>query len=931
MKPCAPPTLESLRANTQLRVGPAASTIIADFDFETYSPAGFEWNDTTQKWQAPHGTDKKGISIVGAARYTEHPDAAVLSLAYDLKDGLGVRHWYPGASTVALDDLFSHIQSGKLIEAWNVSFEYWVWVNICVPKYGFPPLNPKQLRCAMAKARAFALPGALVNAGSVLKTNIQKDKTGTRLLDRYSKPRNPTKHDPRSRIFPELSGVEREDTQALYDYNIRDIQAEAEISSRIPDLSDFELEFWQCDQAINRRGVYIDLASIKSCMAIIEQAHAKYNAELFALTNGAVSSASKMAQLLKWVKEQGSYHALSSLDAENIEALLAQPQPPQVRRALEIRQLIGSAAVKKLYSMANQVCNDGRLHDLFIYYSAHTGRAAGAGPQPQNLPNSGPRVAVCCNCNKHSVWNLQGLRSNPMCNWCGSYNWRGSIMEVYPSVEWNIEAVEDALSTINTQSLACVELFFGDAIAAVSGCLRGLFIAAPGHDLICSDYSAIEAVVLAELSGETWRQDVFRTHGKIYEMSAAKIKNIPFEEFERHKKETGQHHHLRKMGKTAELACFEENTLVLTDKGYVRIIDIAPGHRLWDGVEWVTHDGVISKGVRGVVPLDGVYLTREHPVAYSEGCWVGAEILGKYEYHNTLLQALAFADNLPPEEEIIPTEDIDVAVMLMMLRAESVCGQYGLRLGSDSQVEVYDIVNAGPRNRFTIKTSSGHLIVHNSGYGGWINAWKRFGADEFLTDDEIKTAILNWRKASPAVVEFWGGQKRNWNPELYGIEGHAIQAILNPCKEYVFRKLKFQVIDNILYVTLLSGRKLIYHNPRVIPHFEQRRGLQILFEGWNSNPTMGPLGWVKKDTYSGKLTENIAQATARDILAFAIVNLEAKGYPVVLHIHDEIGSEVPEGFGSIEGFEAIMSTMPEWAAGWPVKAHGGWRGKRYRK
>jgi DNA polymerase len=302
--------------------------------------------------------------------------------------------------------------------------------------------------------------------------------------------------------------------------------------------------------------------------------------------------------------------------------------------------------------------------------------------------------------------------------------------------------------------------------------LRGLFTAAPGHDLICSDYSAIEAVVLAELSGETWRQEVFRTHGKIYEMSAAKIKNIPFEEFEKHKKETGQHHHLRKMGKTAELA---------------------------------------------------------------------------------------------------------------------------------------------------------------SGYGGWINAWKRFGADEFLTDDEIKTAILNWRKASPAVVEFWGGQKRNWNSELYGVEGHAIQAILNPGKEYVFRKLKFQVIDNILYVTLLSGRKLIYHNPRVIPHFEQRRGLQILFEGWNSNPTMGPIGWVKKDTYSGKLTENIAQATARDILAFAIVNLEAKGYPVVLHIHDEIGSEVREDFGSIEEFETIMSTMPEWAARWPVKAHGGWRGKRYRK
>jgi DNA polymerase len=90
-------------------------------------------------------------------------------------------------------------------------------------------------------------------------------------------------------------------------------------------------------------------------------------------------------------------------------------------------------------------------------------------------------------------------------------------------------------------------------------------------------------------------------------------------------------------------------------------------------------------------------------------------------------------------------------------------------------------------------------------------------------------------------------------------------------------------------------------------------------------------GWVRSDTYGGKLVENLVQATARDILTNGMMNAESAGYAVVLHIHDEIVCEVPKGRGSIKELEGLMSDMPSWAKGWPVKASGGWIGQRYKK
>ena len=735
----------TLLAGHRLPAGCGFSTVLPDLDFETYSEAGYTWDAELNKWVSITKSPPHGLGAVGASAYSEHPSTEVLSLAYDLKDGQGARMWIPSMPPPV--ELFEHIAKLGLLEAHNSAFEWYIWANVCHARMGWPALPYWLLRDSMAKARAFSLPGKLAKLAEVLKVSDQKIDDGKRLINKLTKPRNPTKKDPRTRIRPEEEPV---DGPKFYAYNVGDIKAESAVSALMPDLSTDELELWLLDQCINLRGVHIDSDGLNNCLAIVKQAFEQYTAELISITDGQVQSAGEIGKIINWLGCKGVH--MSSIDADHVEeALKRENLPANARRVLEIRALIGAASVKKLFAIDRRRSADGRLRDLFAFCGAdRTGRFAGRGPQPQNLPNSGPEV-VRCKCDRHYGSHLQE------CSWCRSPK---AFAE---SAEWGIDAVNDALTVIASKDLRMVEHYFGDAVAAVSGCLRGLFSAAPGCDFLCSDYSAIEAVVLAMLSGEQWRIDVFRTHGKIYEMSAAKISGVPFEELIRHKEETGEHHPLRKKGKVNELAL----------------------------------------GFQG-------------------------------------------------------------------------------------------------------------------GYGACV----AFGADKYMNEEEIRESIKSWRIESPMIVKFW-----------YGLQDAATAAVQNPGTCYAYNGLTYGVKDDVLYCRLLSGRKLSYHQPRLHPDVTPwgKQVLKLTYMGWNSDYKKGPQGWMRMDTYGGKLCENVVQAIARDILTFAMKNIERAGYAIALHVHDEIVSEVVEGTGSIEEFERIMATMPTWAANWPIRAAGGWRGKRYRK
>lgn len=752
-----------LLAGHRIPAGLSHSTVMPDLDFETYSEAGFVWKEDGQKWVSLAGPGKKGgLPVVGAAVYAEHPSTEILELAYNLKDGTGPKLWRAGDPPPL--DLFNHITTGGLLEAWNCGFEWHIWNKVAHERMGWPALPIEQLRDAMAKSRAWALPGALGKAAEVLGTSDQKMTEGMRLIKKFSVPRKPTKKDTRKRIRPSEDPV---DGPLFGEYCLGDIAAESAVSALVPDLNPVELEFWLNTMRCNLHGIALDMPSVNACVDILEQVYARYNLELCQLTMGQVTEATKRQALLDWCAAQG--YPLRTLDADALEAALARTDlPPHVYRALEIRHQTSSAGVKKVYAMQQQANRDGRACDLFIYHGARTGRDTGAAIQPQNLVKQGVKLKHCgsATCNRYYGAHLAA------CPFCLTSD------EYADTSGWSWEATDDVLEAVRTRSLDYVESIFGEAVLAISGCIRGLFVAGPGKDFICSDYSSIEAVVTAMLSGEQWRIDAFHRKEDIYLVSAGRITGRTLAEYDAYKQETGNKHPDRqKIGKPAEL---------------------------------------------------------------------------------------------------------------------------GL------------------------------------GFGGWLNAWRQFDSTDTFTDEQVKQNIQAWRAASPMVVEMWGGQVRGkpWAPdsvEYYGLEGAAIMAIQNPGQCYSYRDITYGVKDDVLYCKLPSGRSLTYHQPRLVPSAQWEGQLSIQFMGWNSNPQMGPMGWVPMNTYGGRLFENVVQAVARDIMAHGVNLAERANYPIRLRVHDEIVAEVPKGWGSVEILEQIMGTMPDWAQGWPIRASGGWRGHRFRK
>lgn len=208
------------------------------------------------------------------------------------------------------------------------------------------------------------------------------------------------------------------------------------------------------------------------------------------------------------------------------------------------------------------------------------------------------------------------------------------------------------------------------------------------------------------------------------------------------------------------------------------------------------------------------------------------------------------------------------------------------------------IVKGHPNYEYRQK---GKQAVLSCGYGGGVGALKAMGAK--MPEEEMQPLVDSWRAANPHIVQFW-----------YAL-GNAASEVIEKHNGVRVGKVKVYWRDNRLLIRLPGGRDLCYLSPRFVTNRFGSRGIGYLAASASGKMEL-------QETFPGRWAENCTQSIARDLLAHAMQNLEAAGYPIVFHVHDECVMEVPIGQGSVAEACRIMAIPPDWARDLPLRADG---------
>ena len=450
------------------------------------------------------------LNRTGVYRYAEDPSFEILLFGYSVDGGdvqvvdLARGEKIPAEVLDALTD------DAVIKAAFNANFE-----RVCLSRYlsdlgvSLDPfadryplsrerarfLNPRSWRCTMIWSAYLGLPLSLAGAGAVLGLEKQKLESGRDLIRYFCRPCAPTQSNgQRTRNLPVHA---RDKWDEFIAYNKRDVETEMEIQQRLSNypVPDQVWDQYCIDQEINDRGILLDLALVESAIRLDEQSHEELTEKMKELTN--LDNPSSVQQMKRWLMENGL--EVESLGKKQVAALLKDaPQP--LGEVLSLRQQLARSSVKKYQAMQTAACADGRARGMFQFYGANrTGRFSGRLIQLQNLPQN------------------------------------------------HLTDLDAARELVRSGDYEGVRELYGDVPDTLSQLIRTAFVAPKGKLFYVADFSAIEARVIAWLSKEQWRLDLFKNGGDIYCGSASQMFGVPVEKH-------GVNGHLRQKGKIAELA-----------------------------------------------------------------------------------------------------------------------------------------------------------------------------------------------------------------------------------------------------------------------------------------------------------------------------------------------------------------------------------------
>lgn len=958
----------------------------------------------------------------GAYRYAEQSEIMLFAWA---EDDEPVNVWDLTSGEHSIDDVRRVLEGAEKTCWHNSAFD-----RTILRQHGVNVPTDKIVD-TMVLALQHGLPGSLGQLCDVLGVpqDKAKDKDGKKLIQLFTKPR------PKNmKLRRATRETHPDEWQRFVEYARLDVDAMRDVYARTPRWNDTgsERALWRIDQDTNDRGIAVDAELARSALRSFERASRSLAALTSVLTGGAVTATTQRDKLMAYLREARDFETADMAKGTVAQVLRDGTLDPHVRELLEIRQQAAATSPSKYKALLGAVCSDGRLRGTLQFCgAARTGRDAGRIFQPQNLPRT---------------------------------------------PDWFDDEVQAI--TINAIKADCEDLIWVNVSERCSMSVRGCLVAAEGHTFAIADLSNIEGRVLAWGAGEAWKIEAFKEYDRgegpdLYKVTAGRILGKAAVDITKDERQS--------MGKVPELACLGPDTCVLTNNGSKAITEVTTDDLLWDGEEWVQHDGLIDRGNRETIWVAGLEVTPDHELLVGQ-TWLSAQTVASCP--NTLDRALvtgleslpwsawtsarwavyeqlswraraeqirtalkpkifvsgeALAATAAPKnpqaagssgisatqqsapttstgagcatglqlalvgattpttrrtttteavasmstsrgEQIAQltsrilsrlTDGIDLNSNLTELMSTGVTSRV-ISVSSDgvptvttcdvfetykpaskSLRPVYDIANAGPRNRFTVLTKDGAFIAHNCGYQGGVGAFRVMGGPkvEAMDDATINDIVKGWRKAHPRTTSFW-----------YDLERACKQAIRNPGDAFAVRDMAtFDVVpDQVgrqwLRMKLPSGRYLCYPDPEIGQEDCERcegvgsfpfvhEGVERIMDcphcggsgkvGFEQISYMGvnqyTRKWSRLSTYGGKLAENWTQAVARDVFFSGMRRAVNAGYAVVLRVHDELVAEVRKDSGlTWRGLADCMETNPGWSTGLPLAA-AGFDADRYRK